>query len=227
MALTISDLDYDESGHALRLDCKTLAQLTGESVDRLSGLFGGGILGTLKISVDEDASLYNLLSECANQGEAVGPTKRADEEGWTIPHRRDDDDPNVMKILEAYERLLDDKRDPDDEGELGFRVLKEYARLLGYVWETDELQCDRRSASVYTITPIGSEKNGTVWEYKEIFEGNVFDVDIELTSPIGGEVFSDSEGGVIGEEYALEAATQLARKVVNQIRQHVRESNKG
>jgi hypothetical protein len=225
MALTLSDLDYDEKGHAKRLDCETLAQLTGESVDRLSGLFGGGIVGTLKIRVDEDASLKDYLSDGANVGEAVGPTERA-KRRWDIPERHDDTDPNVAKILEAYERLLDEKRDPDHEGEFGFQLLERYARLLGYRWEIDELENYRDFASVYTITPIGSEKNGTIWEYKEIFEGNVFIVDVELTSPIDGEMFSESVGGVIGEEYALEMATELARNVVNQIRQHVRESKR-
>jgi hypothetical protein len=226
MALTILDLDYDESGHALRLDCETLAKLTGETVDRLSGLFGGGIVGELKIRVDEDASLKNYLSDGANVGEAVGPTVYTERENrYDILKRQDSDDPNVAKILDAREKLAD-YHDTDDEGEFGFRVLERYARLFGYRWEIDQLQNYRNFASVYTITPKDREKNGTIWEYKEIFGGNVFTVDVELTSPIDGTVFSDSVSGVIGEEYALEMATELARNVVNQIRQHVRESNK-
>lgn len=221
MALTFLDLDYDESGHALRLDCQTLAELTGRTVDQLSGLFGGGIIGTLKIHPDEDASLKNNLADEANSGEAVGPTWDS-ERKWVIPARHDSSDPNLTKILEARDTLKSNGEDTDDDGEYGFRVLELYARLLGYRWEIDQLQNYRDFADVYTITPKDREKNSTVWEFKEIFEGNVFVVDVELTSPINGEVFSESVAGNIGEEYAIEAAAELAMSVIDSIREHVR-----
>lgn len=228
MTITFADFEYGDNGqHTLELNADLLGELTGQDADKLSGLLGGGTIGTVKIGRDEYASLEDDLGDGAGDGEAVGPTREA-ERKWRIPAVEDSSDPNVEKILAARTRLQDRYEDTDDYGQYGYKVLQRYARLLGCRYELDQLQSSNDFASVYTITPADREKNSTVEEYKEIFEGNVFYVDVEVHSPIrGGEPFSTSISGCIGEAYTLELAGEVLVGLVDAIRQQVREMRNG
>ncbi|WP_040829065.1 hypothetical protein [Nocardia jiangxiensis] len=228
MTIKFSDFDYDarDGDYVLVVDNDTLAKLTDRDVNQASGLFGGGEIGTVRISRDGEASLENNLSDVAGEGGAVGPTDQAGYR-WRIPVREDDSDPKVTKILEARKRLQGDYEDTDSEGDYGFRILARYAALLGRRYEIDQLQCYNDFASVWTITPAYREKNATIQEYKEIFEGNVFNIDVELKSPIAGKEFSESVGGCIGKTQAVEVARELATDAVSGIQKQVQEARNG
>lgn len=224
MTLTSFDFDFDDSG-TLELDCETLAELTERTHGEISGLFGGGVIGKVTINRDGSMGLDDLLGgACA--GEAVGPTRYTERSNWHIPASIDSRDPNVQKILDARERLFD-RHDPDDYGTYGFRVLQRFAKMLGYKWDLAQLENFHRDCvGVYTITPKGQEKNSSIEDYRTIFQGDVFDVEVELISPIGGEVFRESMGMCVGEDWALEMAGELANDALWTIRQQVREAVK-
>lgn len=207
----------DDGGMVLDLTPESISELTGLSLNALSGLLGAGVVGKVSVLQDEDLQWDMHVSDAYEY--AIIPTGHTSRH-YTVSERIDYSVPEIVKIAGAVEDMV------YKYGDYGVKIAQRYAQLFGY--EVGEFATGGRSqgdwADFYTVAKVGSESLGyAIDEIRSYWAGEVYGYKLSIESPLG-RVYEDACWGYVGEEDIMTAIAAEVKAWVLHIQDDVRKA---